>query len=340
MIYKLFFLAILMASCTGYEDSQLQSYQTRDGNNYVYLLTHTTRLDGAENTEVMIPQGELENYGQCFYKVTSESKIRLHRPAELTSALQKAEPVNSSYLPLDQMWNLMQKDRALQELYTSERHWILPTIGAFAMTVPILAVDSVLHEANGEIVEKSQQVVDGFKVGDTSLRTKAYKALHLTAKVEHAADELMHQAITMGGSKNPLRAARKALLESKPSRSLAVFFKKHCLGKKAIICTVLYIATFNGMFAVGLPVGGNKIADSLARYFNKETEESTLHNLLGDKQPLGKTRSTSKKTLAALEKVANKKENTAQRTCPLPQELLAKEIVSTTIQPEVAENGR
>ena len=154
---KLFFLVPLMVSCPGHDNSQLQSYQTRDGNSYVYLLTHTTRLDGVEDIEVTIPQTELENYGQCFYKVTSDIRIRLHRPAELKSALQEAELVNSSYLPLDRMWGLMQKNRALQEFYTSERHWILPTVGTMAMSVPIMLLDSVLHEANGAIVENSRR---------------------------------------------------------------------------------------------------------------------------------------------------------------------------------------
>ena len=322
MIMRLFFTAIILSACSSQDTSQLDSYQTRDNEGYVYLLTHTQRLDEQASEARQIAVADFNNYGQCLYKVASETKLRLHRPAEMQAALNKAEMVNSAYLPLNSIWDTMKKDRDLQTLYTSERHWLLPTAGAFIMTMPVLALDSFLHQANSAIVDASQKYIDT-KKGSNTLRAKAYEAIHLTAKAEHTADEFMHKSITIG-KVNPLKRARKFLLESKPSQGLADFFKKYCIGaRKVIFCTVAYLASFNSMYLGGMTFGSDMVANKLGHFFNKETEEAALHNLLGDIEPMGKVRSTNKDVVAALEKLASKDKNLSSQACPTPQALLA-----------------
>ncbi|MDE3268795.1 MAG: hypothetical protein OYH77_00750 [Pseudomonadota bacterium] len=318
-------VVIMMLSCASQDElMHPSSYQARDKNEYVYLLNHTAKLtaDGHQQT---IEDSNHKDYGQCFYKATSKTKLRLHRQSDLHKALENAVPLNSTYMPLDTIQATFKKNRTLQELYTSEMHWLLPSAGAFTMLIPIALIDSFLHRGNGMIIAKSQaEVMAKLADTDNSTRKQIYEALHLTAKSEHAADEFMRSFFAQG-SKNPIRKLQTAIMDSKLSRGIAAIFKKGCVGKRAGVCLVAYLIGFNSLFVVAMPVGANEVSNTLARVINRESETNTLHNLLYDNQTLNKTQVTNKKVLAALEQEIRKwqanNDDAEQLSCPSAQEL-------------------
>lgn len=298
---------LYMLACGGAETSKVQSYQTRSDEGYVYMLSHTVALSGLpeEKTDMPIARADFDKYGSCFYRVVSENKLRLHRQDDLQRALDSAELVSSSYIPLDTLWWQFRQERDLQELYTSSRHWIYPIIGGAGMLTAISFVDSILHRGNGVIVENSAKyVVNSFKKGDRTLKKQTLETLHLIADAEHASDELVRK-LAIVGKRNPLRRLNQLLLDNKISRGIAKLFGKTCVGRaRAAACLVSYLIAFNSMFVIALPVGSDRLGGVLARWRNRTTEDNILSDLLGDRHSLTNTHISSEKTMQALHKIA------------------------------------
>ena len=302
------------------EPSKVSSFQARVDNNYRYILTHTAPLDSARDRQAGEIAGvDFSNYGQCFYRVVSPQKLRLHRQDDLQQALATATVINDHYLPLSTVEKIIKRDRTLQELYASERHWLLPTVSSFLVFPAVMSVDMLLHKGNGIIVDNSEkEIIDKFVKGDKTLRKDIYQALHLTAKVEHETDSLVQEAMTFaskerGGTR---KAIRKALVDSRFAEGFAELTKKKCLGKRAAICLVGYLAFFNSLFAVALPVLSDRLGNSLARFVNRNSERETLQNLLNDRDPLTQTQATSDKVIKRFEKKIKRQQVTGTASCP------------------------
>ena len=319
---RLMLLLLTTIACApANEPSKLTSYQARVDNEYRYILTHTARLDGATDDQTgEISEVDFVNYGQCFYQVVSPHKLRLHRQDDLGQALATATVINDHYLPLSTVEKIIKRDRTLQELYASERHWLLPTVGSFLVFPAIMSIDMLLHKGNGIIVENSgKEIVDRFAKGDKSLRKEIYETLHLTAKVEHEMDSFAQKTITIGGKKR--KAFRRALVDSGFADGFAKIAKNKCLGKRAAICLVGYLAFFNSLFIVALPVLSDRVANSLARFFNRDSEQETLQNLLNDRDPLIQTQATSDKVIKKFEKKIKRQQVTGTASCPDAQSI-------------------
>ena len=310
MFTRLLASIVLLSACAPPPPAaQLQSYQSRNDASYTYILSHTAALQGqaphAAVNDAVIPRAEFANYGSCFYRVVSPTKLRLHRQDDLQQALTAATPVSSNYIPLDVLWQQFRQDSSLQELYTSSRHWFYRVMGGAGALMIIGTIDSFLHHGNGIVVENAHEhIIKSFQKGDRSLRRQTLEALHLVASVEHASDELTRNAMTIG-KRNPLKHLNRVLMDNRVSRSIATLFKKNCIGKaRATTCLVTYLAAFNGMFILGIPFGGEWLAAKMARWRNRESEDSTLTDLLGDRYSLTNTHISSEKTFRAIEKVA------------------------------------
>lgn len=321
MFKRLMLLLLTVFACApATEFSELSSYQARVANEYRYILTHTARLDGASDNDLTdeIPELAFDNYGQCFYRVISPQKLRLHRQDDLQQALATATKINDHYLPLSTVQKMIQRDRTLQELYASERHWLLPTVASFLVFPAIMSVDMLLFKGNGIIVENSKKIINKIPEGDKSLHKDIYKALHITADAEHTGDKVMQKAMTFGSKqkKGLRKTIREALIESGFAKGFAELVSKKCLGKRAAVCLVGYLAFFNSLFAVALPVLSDKVANSLARFFNRKSEQETLHNLLNDKDPLTQTQATSDKIIKTFEKKIQQQQTTDTASCP------------------------
>ncbi len=302
------FVVMFLFACAGREAARLQSYQSRSDKGYVYMLSHTASLTGqrrGEKLQAPIAREDFAQYGSCFYQVVSENKLRLHRRDDLQRALSEAQLVSSNYIPLDTLWQQFHKDRALQELYTSSRHWIFPLVGGAGVISTIVLVDSLLHRGNGVIVANaSKYVVKSFSEGDRSLRRQTWEALHAIAESEHLSDELVRKTVARG-KHNPLHRINRSLMDGKPARSFAKLFSKTCASKvRAAVCLVGYLAAFNSMFVVGIPVGSDRLGGLLARWHNRDREDSALSDLLGDHHSLTNTHLSSEKTMTALTKIA------------------------------------
>lgn len=306
MLLRIFFSTTLL-SCAAPPAAQLQSYQSRTDTGYVYILSHTAALQAQHTpaSDTVIPRAEFANYGSCFYKVISEEKLRLHRQDDFQQARRVAEPVSSNYIPLDTLWQQFRKDRDLHTLYTSSRHWLYTIGGGIAAFTVIGMIDSFLHHGNGIIVKNAHEhIIKHFKEGDRTLRRQALEALYLGASAEHTSDELARTAMTMG-NKNPLKPLNKLLMDNSIARGIAALFQKTCVGKaRAAACLVAYLASFNGMFVLGIPFGGEWFAAKMARWRNRATEDSTLTDLLGDRHSLTNTHISEARTMRALEKIA------------------------------------
>ena len=301
------FCSMFLFACAMPENSRVQSYQSRTDKGYVYMLSHTTALSEQHEEKLDTPIGrdDFDKYGSCFYKVVSENKLRLHRQDDLQLALASAEPVSSNYIPLDALWQQFRKERDLQELYTSSRHWLYTLGGALGVGIVISLVDSVLHRGNGVIVENSaEHVVKNLKQGDRTLKKQTLETLHLIADAEHASDEMVRKFATIG-SRNPLRHFNKLLMDNKFSEGIASLFRKTCVGRaRAAACLVGYLIAFNSMFVVGLPFGSDRLGGAISRWRNHTTEDNTLSDLLGDRHSLTNTHLSSEKTMQALSKIA------------------------------------
>ena len=330
-MFRLILLLLATYGCApAHESGKVSSFQARVANEYRYILTHTAPLDGTIDDQTgEIAELDFSNYGQCFYRVVSPQKLRLHRQDDLQQALATATKLNDHYLPLSTVQKMIKRDRTLQELYVSERHWLLPTVGSFLVFPVIMSIDMLLHKGNGIIVEKSaEEIVDKFAKGDKSLRQDIYRALHLTAKVEHDGDSFVQEAMTIGSTegKGMRKGLRKALVDSRFADGFAELAKKKCLGKRAAICLVGYIAFFNSLFAVALPVLSDRLANSLARFFNRDSERETSHNLLNNRDPLAQTQATSDKVVTRFEKKIKKQQITGTASCPDAQDLSSQQI--------------
>ena len=301
------FCVMFLFACAMPEGGKLQSYQSRTAKGYAYMLSHTAALSELHEEKLDTPIGRdnFDKYGSCFYRVVSENKLRLHRQDDLQLALASAELVSSNYIPLAYLWQQFRKERDLQELYTSSRHWIYPIIGAMGVGIVISFVDSILHRGNGVIVENSaEHVVKGLKQSDRSLKKQTLEALHLIAEAEHASDEMVRKGATFGNH-NPLRRLNKLLMDNKFSEGIAELFRKTCRGRaKAAACLVSYLIAFNSMFVLGLPFGSDRLGGAISRWRNRTTEDNTLSDLLGDRHSLTNTHLSSKKTMQALNKIA------------------------------------
>ncbi len=313
MFVRLIVILILLSAC-GSPSAKVKSYQARIANDYVYLLSHTAHIadTGSDNTDI-----DFASHGQCFYKVVSPRKLRLHRQDDLQTALASAEKVTENFLPLSQVKKTIVKDRTLQELYASERHWLFPTVGTFAALMLIVPIDSFLHRGNEVVVENSQRhIVDKFAKGNNkSLRRQIYEVLHLTAKVEHETDELVRQAATMGGSKNPLKRINHWLIDSKLSQGIANLWSRKCIGKRAAVCLVAYLIGFNSLFVVGVPVIADRVANGSARIINRKAEQQVLHDLLTNQHTLQNAQATSDKVMKTFLKKLEKIDSSAP-PCP------------------------
>ena len=330
-LFKRLMLLLLtaIACAPATEPSELSSYQARVANEYRYILTHTARLDGTTDLTGEIAELDFANYGQCFYRVVSPQKLRLHRQDDLQQALATATKINDHYLPLSTVQKMIQRDRTLQELYASERHWLLPTVASFLVFPAIMSVDMLLFKGNGIIVENSKkEVLDKFPKGDKSLRKDIYKVLHHTANVEHQGDIIVQEGMTIGGSKR--KALREALVDSGFADKFAKIAKNKCLGKRAAVCLVGYLAFFNSLFAVALPVLSDRLANSLARFVNRKSEQETLQNLLNNKDPLTQTQATSDKIIKVFEKKIKQQQVTDTATCPDTNAIRESHLISTT----------
>lgn len=324
MFKRFVFLVPLLNACASDSlTSETHSYQARVANDYRYILTHTAPLDGVtddQTSEIV----DFANYGQCFYRVVSQQKLRLHRQDDLQQALATATKINDNYLPLSTVKKMIQRDRILQELYTSERHWLLPTASLFLVLPAIMSIDMLLFNGNSIIVKNSQrEIIDKFAKDNKSLRQEIYRALHLTADAEHQGDRLIQEGMTIGGKKRKSfrKAFRKAIIDSGFAKGFADLAKKKCLGKRAAVCLVGYLAFFNSLFAVALPVLSDKLGNSFARFFNRKSEQQTLQNLLNDKDSLTKTQATSDKIIKRFEKKVKSQQVTDTAICPEAQNI-------------------
>lgn len=302
------------------EPSKVSSFQARVDNNYHYILTNTTPLDGTIDRQTgEIAVVDFANYGQCFYRVVSPQKLRLHRQDDLQQALATATVINDHYLPLSTVEKIIKRDRTLQELYASERHWLLPTVASFLVFPAIMSVDMLLFKGNGIIVDNSKkEIIDKFVKNDKSLGKDIYQTLHLTAKVEHQGDSFIHELVTFASKERGgiRKAIRKALVDSRFAEGFAELTKKNCLGKRAAICLVGYLAFFNSLFVVALPVLSDRLGNSLARFVNRNSERETLHSLLNDREPLTQTQATSDKVVKKFEKKIKRQQITGTASCP------------------------
>lgn len=305
-LYLPLLVIVLLVACAAPQPSKVSSFQSRDAQGYVYMLSHTAALhaQSEEKADTLIAREDFDQYGSCFYRVTSPQKLRLHRQDDLQLAVSQAEIVSSNYIPLPTLWRQFRKDRALQELYTSSRHWLYTLGGGFVAATVIGTVDSFLHRGNGVIVDNAHQhALKHLKEGDKSLRKQTLEALYLVAEAEHNSDELARKFLSFG-KHNPLRYLNNLLMDNKISQGIAALFTKTCRGKtRAVACLIGYLVAFNSMFVFGLPLGSEYVASKAARWRNRTTEDITLSNLLGDRHSLTTTHITSKKTMAALTKI-------------------------------------
>ena len=313
----------LLLACAAPPTSNVSSFQSRDEQGYVYMLSHTAALhmqQSEEKSDAPIARADFDRYGSCFYRVTSPTKLRLHRQDDLQLAFSQAEVVSSNYIPLTTLWQQFRKDRALQELYTSSRHWLYTLGGGFVAASIIGTIDSFLHRGNGVIVANAHQhVIKHLKEGDKSLRKQTLETLYLVAEAEHNSDELVRKGLTIG-KHNPLRHLNSLLMDNKISQGIAALFTKNCRSKtRATACLISYLVAFNSMFLLGLPLGSEYVAAKAARWRNRSTEDTVLGDLLGDRHSLTNTHISSEKTMAALTKIAKLAPHDTP-ACPLKPE--------------------
>lgn len=297
---------------TDFLSNELAFVETNKG----FVSNSTIRNKNSLRMNERLHKEAFKELGQCHYILKTRRKINLNSPIAMEKAYRNARPLgdDQNFLPLTEKLEILRTDVKLREIFSEKIHWIVATIGSgFIAGGGVVAVDTVLHEANTAIVKRGTAFARHPKV-KASKNYDIIEAVIDAAKAEQVVDELVMTAAQFGGKANPLQR----LAHSNFAKGMAKRVPKICKGSMAFGCIAGYTALLAGLGLAGTK-GGFMVTEQIAKPIYKERDLKTLESMYSDLDTSRKVILAQPEHLYRLNsKVIQSSRDLATRPCPSP----------------------